>query len=283
MRRLFMLFTVAVLGLLPLGETSISAQDSSAAQEYSGSWAWEGVEPPRPPGDGAAAREALNALIGETGSIAAGLEVFEVPFTNPSDTRSAYIPELMGVEFMAVIVDSGEFVLDVKGPGSYLVNPNQEDADPSIQILIGKIAPDGMTITYDATETDPTDDTFVLDENGNTCSTRCTVLPGTAVMLEEGDGVIAPAGGICVWCLLQQSADTGGSSTGNLLVFPLVRKDYTFSWSRYHPSAMGAAATPDAAATPSANLTDPGMPDVGPVAMAWAFNPAPGCQKGPGG
>ena len=37
---------------------------------------------------------------------------------------------------------------------------------------------------------------------------------------------------------------------------------------------MGAAATPDAAATPSANLTDPGMADVGPVTMAWAFNPA---------
>jgi hypothetical protein len=275
MRRLVtlvtILVTVAVLGILPLGEASISAQNASS------SWAWEGVDPPRTPDDEPAAREKLNDLIGETGSIGDGLQALEVSFTNPDTMRSAYIPELMGVEFMAVIVDSGEFVLDVKGPGSYLVNPNQEGTDPSIQILIGKIAPDGMTISYDATETDLTDDTFVLDENGNTCTSRCTVLPGTAVRLQQGDGVIAPAGAICVWCLLQQSADASSGSTGKLLVFPLVRPGYTFSWSRYHPSPTGPGATP------SARQTDPETPGVAPVMMAWAFNPAPGCQKGPGG
>jgi hypothetical protein len=272
MRRLLVLFAIALLAIAPLGGRSVSALD------LEGDWGWEGVDLPKPPGDAAAADEGLKALLGESGNLRSELTPLEVTFRNPGDLRSAYIPELVGVEFMAVVVNSGDFILDVKGPGSYLIEPRLFGGDDTIEIMVGRISDDRMTSWYEETND------YILDEKGNVCTTRCTVLPGTVVRVSAGNGIIAPAGAICVWCLLHQDKNGAAVMEGRLFVYPLLRdnKVENFSWIRYYdPPLTSAQATSEA--TPSASLTDPGMPDVGPVTMAWAFNPAPGCQKGPGG
>jgi hypothetical protein len=268
MRRLVTLVTAMLLSVAPLGGLTVLAQDSDKDWD----WSWEGVTGPETPQNESAAFDQLNALGGATGTLFSDLKVYEVGFTNPDDNRSAYIPEIIGAEFMAVIVDSGEFVLDVKGPGSFLIEPAPDaGGEDNIEIMKPQIPPDGLSISYEATGH------YILDEKGNICTTRCTVLPGFAVRVSADDGIIAPAGAICVWCLLHQN-DADGVSEGTLLVFPLLRNGAEFSWVTYHEGSASAAQ-----ATPTVDRSGADMGDESLTVMAWAFNPGAGCRRAPGG
>jgi hypothetical protein len=278
MRRLIILAIVALLVLSPLGVRSVSAQED---------YAWQGVTVGAPLSsltEGSAEPFQLLAdFLGDPkkseaagpASVGARLdEAYPVAFENPTDTILAYIPEVQGVEFMVVIVDSGEFVLDVKGPGSYLVDPV---ANPELESSdVEKIRIMHADITYTETGSEvrytPTDQ-FVLDEKGQDCTSLCTVLPGVAVQVTDGDRIIAPAGAICIWCLLNQS-EHKGESQGQLYVFPLLDDGEIFSWSPY-AAGSAAAAEQGAAAEPNGDATPEQLSSAAPWAL---FNPASSCR-----
>lgn len=265
MRRLFSLFIVALLGLVPLGPFSVSA-DTPAWNE-----AWDGIVIPK---DDPPPTDVRNDFIGRT--IGEQLAAFKVLFNNEKD----YIPEVANSEFMVVYVANGEFVIDVKGPGSYTIDPGidpaieQEIGTPQnaaeapegykdIEIMVGKVSSDGQEIVYEPTGQ------FILDERGNRCVTLCTVLPGYAVKLMAGDRVIAPAGAICIWCLLH-AGDASGDAPGVLFAYPLLRGD-DFSWRQNHPN-------PDASASISSNFVDASLSGARPVTMGWAIGPGSNCH-----
>jgi hypothetical protein len=276
MRRLVILVFVALLGFAPLGIRSVSAQSEDNA--------WQGVtvgEPASRETESAAEPFQLladflgdpkeNQAAGST-SVGARLdEAYPVTFTNdPNSEQYAFIPEVQGAELMVVIVKTGEFVIDVKGPGSFLVDPvvgqelTSKDID-KIRIMHGVIT--GTEIEYTPTEQ------FVLDEKGYDCTSLCTVLPGVAVQVTDGDRIIAPAGAICIWCLLNQNEHTT-ESQGELYAFPLLDDGETFSWSQYD---LGSAA-----AVEQGESTEPkgdATPEQLTGAAPWAlFNPATSCR-----
>lgn len=296
MPRQLILALVALFTLSPLMGISTTAQEGQQPSESEpgmGEWPWEGVGPiVEVPSDETESWKKLTDFIGvqnlndpDTRSLTGLLEGYRVPFKNLANERDAYIPEIIGAEFMVVIVEEGEFILDAKGPGSYLVDPAPiGDADGDIEIFVGEIPHDDEEIYYETT------DRFIVDENGHICGRMCTVLPGFAVKLELGDRVVAPAGAICVWCLFQEAAEGTPTpdpavpevlATGELLVFPLVRDDpdYTFSWLRYYKPG-GAPGSSEA--TPSAGQVVSGALRAAPDMAVLAFNPGPGCSRSHG-
>jgi hypothetical protein len=280
MRHLLILVFVGLLGFAPVGLRSVGAQSGEDPE------AWQGitVEGPVefdgttivPPFDDLAeflGSPTQNMAKGTT-SIGFLLDKsFAVSFANGPGDHHAVVPEVQGAEFMVVIVDSGEFVLDVKGPGSYLVDPvkNSEipsSADQTVGIMHASIS--GKEVTYTLT------DQVVLDEKGNPCTNLCTVLPGVAVQVTDGDRIIAPAGAICIWCLLNQN-EHASETAGTLHVFPLLADGEEFSWSLY--TGDGSEVTAEQAATPAADANAIGDQLV--QAVPWAFfNPAGNCRGG---
>jgi hypothetical protein len=280
MRRLVILGVVALLGLAPLGIRSVSAQTT---EDY----AWQGVTVGAPVSSlteaSAEPFQLLADFLGDPkasetagpASVGARLDdAYPVEFRNPTDTDLAHIPEVQGAEFMVVIVKSGEFVIDVKGPGSFLVDPvvgaGLESRDvEKIQIMRAEITytESGSEVRYLPA------DHFVLDENGEACTSLCTVLPGVAIQVTDGDRIIAPAGAICIWCLLNQS-EHKGESQGQLYVFPLLDDGETFSWSQYAPGSA-AAADQGATAEPNGYATPEQLTSAAPWAL---FNPASNCR-----
>jgi hypothetical protein len=126
---------------------------------------------------------------------------------------------------------------------------------------------DGPEVYYAPTEQ------FVSDEKGADCTSLCTVLPGVAVQVTDGDRIIAPAGAICIWCLLNQNEHVG-ESQGQLYVFPLLDAGEIFSWSVYDP---GSAAATERGATPEPNGY--ATPEEMTGAAPWAlFNPSSNCR-----
>jgi hypothetical protein len=208
-----------------------------------------------------------------TRSLTARLDdAYPVTFDNSAGPdQRAFIPEVQGAEFMVVIVDSGEFVIDVKGPGSFLVDPvvdrelKSSDVD-KIRIMHAAIL--GNEVHYNPTEQ------FVLDEKGQECTSLCTVLPGVAIQVTDGDRIIAPAGAICIWCLINQN-EHAGETQGQLYVFPLLDPDEGFSWADY---GGGSAMAAPQEATPEMN--GDATPEQLTEASAWAFfNPAGNCRS----
>ena len=282
MRRIIIFAIVTLLGFAPLVVRSVSAQSGYDSE------AWRGVMVGKPvPFDPVAPDPAFNLLadfLGEprqnqdnqrTGapSLTSRLDgVYPVTFENPAGTDlRAFIPEVQGAEFMVVIVESGEFVIDVKGPGSFLVDPvvdpelESRDVD-KIRIMHVKIR--GNDVHYTPTEQ------FVLDEKGRECTSLCTVLPGVAIQVTDGDRIIAPAGAICIWCLINQN-EHAGESRGQLYVFPLLGFGDTFSWARY---GAGSATVAVQAATLEVNGDT--RPEQMTGTAAWAFfNPAGNCRS----
>ena len=281
MRRLIIFAIVALLGFAPLVVRSVSAQEQ---EDY----AWQGVTVGKPVSflaEGSAEPFQLLAdflgdpkenLAGGPASLGARLdEAYPVAFENLTDTDLAHIPEVQGAEFMVVIVKSGEFVIDVKGPGSFLIDPvvgpgleSSQDVE-KLRIMLANI-----TDTKSGSEVRYTDSGhFVRDAKGRICTSLCTVLPGVAVQVTDGDRIIAPAGAICIWCLLNQS-EHKGESQGELYVFPLLDAGDIFSWSQYDlgsaaAAQQGATAEPNGYATPE-QLTG---------AAPWAlFNPSATCK-----
>jgi hypothetical protein len=261
MRRLFIIAVVALLGLAPVGGFVVFAQES-ADPAY-----WNGVSRPEPIAD----RAPLEDFVGETQgrSIADRLpQGYRVNFTvNPDDPANRpQIPELGNAEYMIVIVESGEFVLNVLQPPSFVVDP-----------------PEGMSVHYvDAVgerdtgyEYTVTDD-VLLDENGAPCMDLCTVLPPpteepaadnwVAVQLTEGYRAEGPAKNFCLWCLI--------NGEGSLLVYPLVGNDGEFSWVTAYDAAHDVA---------SSEASEFGQGDSALSAttggrIAWAFNPGSSCK-----
>ena len=288
MRRLIIFAIVALLGFAPLGVRSVSAQDWA-------DYGWQGVAVEEPvarvPKDTSEPFQLLADFLGEPNedpvaatpsaqvagnpSIVDRLDkVYRVVFRNPSATDLAHIPEVQGAEFMVVIVKAGEFVIDVKGPGSFLVDPglDPEPAPPGVSRIEVMRAEITDTPTQREVRYYPTGQ-FVLDEKGMVCSSLCTVLPGVAVQLTEGDRIIAPAGAICIWCLLHPGGEESDPH-GALYVFPLLDDEETFSWSHYD---LGSAAATGQGATPEAN--EQATPQMMIGAAPWAlFNPSATCR-----
>jgi hypothetical protein len=282
MHRLLIVAIVGLIGFAPLTLRSVSAR------QWEGSESWQGVtvqermpynpEDPTepfqlladflgvPPGEMAVSPASFSALLDDA---------YPVSFMNGAtgDVHRAHIPEVQGAEFMVVIVASGEFVLDVKGPGSFLVDPAtdpelQASADQKIRIM--DVTIDGKEVHY--TPTEPA--RFAKDENGADCENLCTVLPGVAVQLTDGDRVIAPAGAICIWCLLNQHEHVG-ETEGLLYAFPLLVSGETFSWDEYDDGSAAPVAEPSAS-VPSGDATQEQLVQ----AMPWAFfNPAGNCRS----
>jgi hypothetical protein len=277
MRRLLLFAIVVLLGFGPLAVRSVSARS------WEGSEAWLGVTVGEPiPYDPEAPQvpfQLLAHLLGappkemdaNPASISALLdEAYPVEFKNGQTIfeHSAYIPEVQGTEFMVVIVASGEFVLDVKGPGSFLVDPDPDNSpDQLVEIMRAKI--DGTDVRYEPTGL------FVPDEKGQDCTRLCTVLPGVAVQVTAGDRIIAPAGAICIWCLLNRQ-EQQAPAEGLVYAFPLLDDTETFSWEQY--GIDGPEAATEQKATPAA---DAGATSEGLVqAIPWAFfNPAGNCRS----
>lgn len=261
MRRLFSLLAVALLGLAPLAQLSASAESAGWNE------AWDGVYIPDPKVDPskAAPTEFRDGLV--SAAIGSQLASFQVLFENEHD----YVPEVTAPEFMVVYVAKGSFVLDVKGPGSFTVDPApHEETGENIEIMVGTVSPDGKDITYTTTGT------FIVDERGGECQTLCSVFPGYAVRLTAGDQIIAPAGTTCVWCLLQEEPDSpqqvqadvlAMDVPGALFVYPLLRGD-DFSWRQQHAHPANIAFSPDSGL---ANA------DAARVKMAWAYGPGSNC------
>ena len=152
---------------------------------------------------------------------------------------------------MAVYVSSGEFILDVMPPTSYIV----DTADDRPIAMLKAVDLDDDTTHYTLDESNPP---LLQNENGGTCTELCTVPPPqaggelatqderTAIQLLTGDWIVAPAGGICVWCLLNAYAESG--TTGELYVFPL--PDGEFSWTEGSSAELPPYVRPPWAKTP---------------------------------
>jgi hypothetical protein len=272
MRRLIVLAIVVLLGVAPLGGLSVWAQESDEA--------WVGVEI----SENTAPMEQLDEFLGTSGSLRAQLTTgHRVTFENSGEMR-AHIPEIDESEFMAVYVYSGEFVLDVMPPISFIVDTGD---DRAIRTL--NIKEEGIVAHYTLNESESGQ---LQNEKGVLCTEMCTVPPPkkdnqlvsederTAIQLLPGDWVLAPAGGICVWCLLNTYAVEG--STGELFVYPLSAEE--FSWAK--AQAVDETATPAAQGTLGEDFM---ASDLGASSAAeplsnvatWAFfNPAGNCRGG---
>ena len=274
MRSLLVIVTVVLLAFAPLGGLTVWAQGGDEVDE-----AFMGVEVV----ENAAPMEQLDEFLGTSGSLREQLKTgHRVTFENSGEMR-AHIPEIEESEFMAVYVYSGEFVLDIMPPISYIVDTAD---DRAIRTL--NIKEEGIVAHYTLNESEGGQ---LENEKGAPCTQMCTVpapkkggqlVPEderTAIQLLPGDWVLAPAGGICVWCLLNAYEETG--TTGELYVYPLT--DEEFSWAK--AQVTGAAATPALQGTlgEESTVTDLGAPSTAePLSniAAWAFfNPAPNCRS----
>ena len=275
MRSLFTLVIVALIGLTPLAATSAFARSQGWTDE-----AFVGVTIE----EGGAPMEPLDDYLGTSGSLRERIPVGNlVTFENSGEQR-AHVPEVPEAPFMAIYVEQGEFVLDVMAPTSLIVDPADDREFP---LAVFEIAGDDQVAEY--TLANPSDPRVLRNENGDPCTEMCTVPAPktedgrlveedmrTAVQVLPGDWIIAPAGALCVWCLLNEYAETG--NTGKLFVYPL--SDGTFAWSEAKSLAPNAY---QGGADPLVGAPDLGdTVDAEPLTnvMAWAFNPAPNCRGG---
>jgi hypothetical protein len=185
---------------------------------------------------------------------------------------------------MVVIVESGEFVLNVVESPAFVVDPQEGQ---TIHYMFADYAEDDFEKPIVYSESDHP----VLDETGQPCMDLCTVLPPSesppteylpsdsppsgsetrAVLLREGFRVEGLAQNVCLWCLFGEQV----GSTGSLLVFPYVKSGQEFSWLREHPEVHGSV-SPDSGTFVQG---DPESSDAAPVRMSWMFNPGGRCNR----
>lgn len=278
MQRLFILGIVAVLSFSPLGGFFASGQEPDPY--------WNGVSAPEVIEGTVPLEEFLVGVPLETPidsrnrSVSTRLpQGYRINFETLDPDNRPQIPELPNTEYMVVIVESGQFVLNVLSSPAFVVDP-----------------PEGQSIRYMFAEGDfevsfayTASDHVVLDENNQPCTDLCTVLPPTefppapyppsesasppdgpsarAVLLEEGYRVEGLAKNFCIWCLVN-------SGTGSLLVYPSVKPGQEFSWLSAYNEAHGLV-SPEGAEFVQG---DPGSSDTEPVRMSWMFNPGGRCN-----
>ncbi len=276
MRRLFILGIVAVLGFSPLGGFFAAGQEDPTY--------WNGVSAPEAIEGTAPLEEFLvgvpldTPVIGRNRSISTRLpEGYRISFDLVDPDARPQIPELENAEYMVVIVESGEFVLNVLRSPAFVVDP-----------------PEGETIRYLFAEGDfntavkyTESDHPVLDENGQPCMDLCTVMPPSefppseyvpsdspptgpntrAVLIKEGFRVEGLAQNFCLWCLISEGS-------GTLLVYPYVKPGEEFSWLSAYNEAHGLASPGGGKFVQG----DPESAGAAPVRMAWMFNPGGRCN-----
>jgi hypothetical protein len=275
MRRLFILATVALLGILPLvvGRASVAAQEGEETTFdiiTTDDVAWQSVSRPRP-----VTQEAPSGGAGTTPI--KQLQQYEVYFGE----EWAGVPVIENAELMVVVVEQGTFVLDLapdevvapSGPATFVVHPSDEAAIPTMTRLA--VPPDPGPY-YEPTGVN------VKDASGDDCTSMCLIPEKEIVQVKPGDTILAREGAICIWCLINQDGDPEGDQ-GLLLVTPVVSATGfdtgEFSWvSSWDAAAAGSEIT-------TVQVVADGTTSMSgePVKMGWAyFNPGPGCHRGHG-
>jgi hypothetical protein len=265
-RRPAVITLVAVIGL-----GALIAPPAAARQPESG-WRigvegerWEGVGRPEPPTAEAMLPPPVGDLI---------MEPYAVFFSEDY----AAVPEMTEFtpEFMVVVVQKGNFALDVADTESGIVvfpaegqpipmmNPRKDDP-PYYQ------------------RTDPV--TYIQNPSGGDCTLACPIPADSVIQTKPGDRIVAREGALCVWCLLNSNFDPGNAKTeyddqGLLEVFALLPAGTgpnRFSWIQDWESNQKDAATP--------SVSQRGGPmsvatNSEPTLLAWAFNPQARCRGG---
>jgi hypothetical protein len=249
MRRFAVIVIVMLLGLAPL----IGIGTARATEEVNGFTLgntpfepWEGVSQPR-----AVKQEPLRG--GKVAEAPSLVQPYEVYFGE----SFAAVPVVEQAEFMLVVVEDGVFALDLRnveglshGPGLFIVDPSG-GAKIAYMDYTG-IESEGFYVPNGA---------YVQDASGD-CVSMCVISAESFVQVKSGDKIIAPRAGICVWCLL--------SEKGLLLVAPVLENSADappFSWLAGWMAHQGDKGNSNRSATPTI--------------MGWAFNPPPGCHRGP--
>ena len=274
-----LIIVIVTLGLASSSVLTVLAQEPVAWVDE----AWDGVTIE----EGAAPMDPLDAFLGSSGSLRKRIERGHlVTFVNSDATQHpekphAHIPEVPDAEFMFVYIKEGEFALDVMPPTSFVVDPA---GGRSVALL------DVSGDAYEAYYSLPDDPQHLQNAKDQTCTEMCTVPPAwedgfqrraderAAIQLLPGDWIVAPAGGICVWCLLNHWGASG--PTGQLYVYPLDDADFSWSSAKTEFQAIKAQATPSARAS-NADQRASTSPESLTQAMGWAFlSPAPNCRSG---
>jgi hypothetical protein len=243
MRRLFIIASILLLGIMPLRALPAAAADNlydcPMFTEDDQFWSAvcqpileEGVPPLALPG------------------VSQVLQPYAVVFRE----EFAATPPLRDAEFMVIYVKDGVFVLDRKSgaAGSVVVSATAATI-PVMQKV--PAAPFYEVIPGDV----------LKNSDGTDCSRSCPVAEGQPVQLKAGDMAIAEAGTLCLWCLLGTNAVKDGE-TGILEVYALQDPGLGakgFSWFR-----NWGVTPPEALATPT-------------MFRSWAYSP-PGTKCGGG-
>jgi hypothetical protein len=272
MRALSFLATIMLLGITALfgGQAPAVAQDEPNKEFKiitSVDVPWERVSRPRPVSE--------NKPVGGAGtSPIEKIQQYEVFF----DEEAAAVPVVENAEFMLVAVQQGTFVLDLapanteeRSPvGAFLVHPSGGESIPT------------MTRT-DYPEPGPhyiATGANVLDASGTAdCTSMCVIPAAVAVQVKPGDRIVAREGAICLWCLLNQTAEEGDEK-GLLLVSPVISvtaETEGFSWIQAWDNTVSSYN----AQTRTVRIGSEGTESMSgePVKMGWAlFNPGTSCK-----
>lgn len=243
MRRLFILASVLLLGIMPLRtQPAAAAEDIYDCPMFAEDYQfWSAICQPIP-------EETVPAI-----ALPGTSQVLQ-PYAVVFKEEFAATAPLEDVEFMIIYVKHGVFVLDRTGrsEGSVVVSTTSE----TLQVM-KKIEDEPF---YEVIPGD-----VLKSPDGSDCSRSCPVAENQPVQLHAGDVAIAEAGTVCLWCLLGTNAVKDGE-TGILEVYALQDPGLGakgFSWFRHWGTTP-----PEAFATPS-------------MLRSWAYSP-PGTKCGGG-
>jgi hypothetical protein len=262
---------IAVLGITSLlgGRAPALAQEGSDKFEIitTDDVPWERVSRPRPVVEDAPRGGAGTSPIEK-------IPQYEVYFAE----EAAAVPVIENAEFMLVAVQEGTFVLDLapestaeRSPaGAFLVHPSGGEPIPMMSPT-GYPEPGPHYIPAGGNVPDAT--------GAADCTSMCLIPAEVAVQVKPGDRIVAQEGAICLWCLLNQTAEEGDEK-GLLLVSPVVSMATVaneFSWT---------ASWDDTAASFNAQIETVHVSSEGteslsgePVRMSWVLlNPGTSCR-----
>jgi hypothetical protein len=147
------------------------------------------------------------------------LRAFNVDFTE----LYAAIPRCWYPEQMVVIVETGQFVLELGDDNVTIIAEPNGNQIPLMEYT-GTKPPHYAELSGET----------VQDVNGQPCTSTCALPANAAVLLEEGSRVYLPGQSVCLWCLLN-------GKEGKLRVYAVVPDGGTFSWERLSPGKLAGA------------------------------------------